>query len=82
MNDLDFGDMPFAGGTVADFCHRFPNSPACSHPTQPGFGSASSPIGGHHDNRHDGGNRARESCPSESGDTWLVGRSLRELERL
>jgi hypothetical protein len=56
MNDLDFGDMPFAGGTVADFCHRFPNSPACSHPTQPGFGSASSPIGGHHDNRHDGGN--------------------------
>ncbi|HEU5431720.1 MAG TPA: hypothetical protein VFU81_08660 [Thermomicrobiales bacterium] len=64
MNDVTFSDTPLAPGTLADYCQRFPNSPACSHLISPapdpgpGHNGGNGDHHGHHDhnnNNHHGG---------------------------
>jgi hypothetical protein len=55
MNDVEFSDTPLATGTLADYCARFPNSPACSQmmPSNPGSGLHHNGGNSGHHNHHD-----------------------------
>ncbi|HEX5500189.1 MAG TPA: hypothetical protein VFX03_13215 [Thermomicrobiales bacterium] len=54
MNDVQFSDTPLTTGMLADYCQRFPNSPACTHQLGGSGqgGNDNGGNGGHHDH-HD-----------------------------